>query len=50
MASPACELSIKLWAIFEGTGCGSLGTAGLVVIVCMLLAVIACRINFRPKR
>ena len=33
MTSQACDVTIRLWGVFEGVGCGPWGTATLAIIV-----------------
>jgi hypothetical protein len=33
MTTRSCEITIRLWSVFEGVGCGAWGSTTLAVIV-----------------
>ncbi len=41
MTTQACEVTIRLWGVFEGVGCGAWGSAMLAIIVLAGIGVFA---------
>ena len=46
MTAQTCDVTIRLWHVFEGVGCGPLGTATLALIVLTVI----CAMFWRAGR